>query len=123
MTMTKDEARDAMSDAFEGELPEPQRLAFEALLAEDEELREEWEAFKAMMQTTRAVGLDVAPPIQLLGGVQQRIRARSRGRFYRDRFATMRRGEMILPVVLGVVTIVIFTIAWAAMSYVEIAPR
>jgi anti-sigma factor RsiW len=121
--MTKDEARDLMSDAFEGELDEAQRLEFEALVAEDPELGAEWAQFRAMMQGTRALGLDVAPPIHLLGGVQQRLRARSRGRFYRDRFSTLRQGEMILPVVLGVVTIVIFAIAWAAMSYVEIAPH
>lgn len=120
--MTPDEARDRMSDAFEGELSEEDRLAFEALLASDAELRAEWAAFKSMMHETRAIGLDVAPPIHLLGGVQQRLRARSRGRFYRDRFSTMRRGEMVLPVVLGVVTIVLFLIAYAAMRYVEITP-
>ncbi len=121
--MTPDEARDLMSEAFEGELDEPRRLAFEAVVASDPELGEEWASFRAMMHGTRAIGLDVAPPIHLLGGVQERLRARSRGRFYRDRFSTMRRGEMALPVILGVMTIVIFAIAWAAMSYVEIAPR
>lgn len=120
--MTPDEARDLMSDAFEGELDDARRAAFEAAIAADPELAAEWRAFQEGMRRTRAVGLDVAPSVRLLGGVQRRIRARSRGRFYRDKFATLRRGDMLLPVVLGVTTLLLFAVAWVALRYVEIAP-
>lgn len=87
--MTADEARDLFADAAEGNLGE-RREAFDAALAGDAELKEEYALYQQLMGTTRAMGDDeahdaAAPAI--LPAVQKKIRVRSRGRFFKDRFA------------------------------------
>lgn len=94
--MNSDEARDRFGDAAEGALGE-QKEAFDAALASDEELREEYALYKKMIGGSRALGdddaKDVAPPTELLHGVQKKIRTRSKGRFFKDRFATEATGK------------------------------
>jgi anti-sigma factor RsiW len=85
--MTPDEARDLFSDALETELPAEVRASFEAALASDAELASEFDAFKQMLEGTRSLGRryqDVPAP-NLLPRIQRTIRARTKGRYYRDR--------------------------------------
>lgn len=88
--MTADEARDRFADAVEGTLGD-ERAAFEAALAGDAELKEEYDLYQQLMGSARALGDDesaeVQPPPALLPEVQRKIRTRSRGRFFKDRFA------------------------------------
>lgn len=86
--MTSDEARAQMDAALDGDLPGDDQAAFEAALARDPDLRSEYDKLLAFAKSTRALASANAPQgIDLLSGVQQRLRERSGGRFYRDRFA------------------------------------
>ena len=122
--MTSDEAREAFDEAFEGALGTDKRAAFEAAIAADAALSAEWEEFVRTMRMVRGVGLDEARESHepLLAGVQSKLRTRSRGRFYRDRFASAGRSERMLPVLLAVATIVLLAIAWAGHHVVDVAP-
>ena len=87
--MTADEARDLFADAAEGNLGE-RREAFEQAIAADAELEGEYALYKQLMGATRAMGDEEAPDATapaILPAVQKKIRVRSRGRFFKDRFA------------------------------------
>lgn len=125
--MTPDEAREAFDDAFEGELDQATRAAFDAALATDADLRVEWDAFMQTMRLVRGVGLDVdqatekATAEPLLREVQLKLRTRSRGRFYRDRFSTIRRQELVLPIALAVIACLLLAVAWAGHRVVDVS--
>lgn len=87
--MTPDEARERFSDAHEGTLARGEQYAFEQLLASDPELQKEYDAFVQVVQATSELGEEKDPDLEvdLLPGLQARLRAQSGGRFYRDRFA------------------------------------
>lgn len=112
--MTGDEAREAFDAAFEGELDPAARAAFEAALAEDAALRDEYEDFARTLRALRGIGVrdsEVETPQALVEGVERKLRVRSRGRFYRDRYASARREERVLPFILAVVVFVLLIVA------------
>ncbi len=126
--MSPDEARDLFSEAFEGDLDAERQKAFEAALAEDGELSREYQDFVETFQIVGRMGADdddVEAP-DLLRGVQERIRKRSRGRYYRDRFSQRAGGPAwILPLLLAMVSILVLATAWLALEsgiVVEDAP-
>jgi anti-sigma factor RsiW len=114
--MTAEEGRALFDAAYDGELDAETRGEFEALLAHDQSVRSEYESFRVTMARTRA--LNAAPPVDLLSGVQDKLRARSGGRFYRDRFATQRgrSPKLVWMIVLSVAVLLAFAIF--AASYV-----
>lgn len=82
--MTSAEARAAFDAALEGELDEQAQGEFEQALESDGELRAEYDRHRELFGKPwrrEDVGVD------LLASVQHKLRARSGGRFYRDRFA------------------------------------
>ncbi len=99
--MSPDEARDLFSEALEGELDLPTQAAFDEVLATDDELREEYAAFAEMLRGAADLGID--EEVDLLGGVQSRLRTRSKGRFYRDRFATEDGGPSLGAAWIGLI--------------------
>ena len=116
--MTPDEARDRFSSAYDGELsPEAQR-AFDEVVAEDAALAREWDEFRALLRATHADADDV-PEVDLLAGVQRKIRQRSRGRYYRDRFSTA-AGLGVMPLVLGLVVLTLIGVAWFAVHHLQV---
>ena len=123
--MTPDEARERFSAAWDGELAAEDKAAFDAALAADPALAAEYEEFSQLLREAHAMAEDDDEEVpDLLGGVQNRIRARSRGRFYRDRFATESRARSTLPIMLGIVMLVIVAIAWLTIHVVQVdAPR
>lgn len=138
--MTADEARELFSDAYDGALAPEQKEAFEAALAADPELRAEYEALCETLDA--AHGLAGDPELSgeaealrawesedddlevpdLLGGVQAKIRERSGGRFYRDRFAEQQRGMGWLPLILALVMALVLATAYVGLTYVELSP-
>jgi len=121
--MTPDEARDLFSAAYDGELDAERRAAFDAALEADADLRTEWEGFRAMLDEAHSLDADEGPTPDLLAGVQTRLRERSRGRFYRDRFATRSSlGRSVFPILLGLVMLLVVVIAWLAMNYIDVEP-
>lgn len=122
--MTGGEARERFDEAFEGELdPEAQR-AFDAALAGDPELRAEWEAFVGTMREVRALSLGASPSpdeaASLAQGVERKLRVRSRGRFYRDRYASASRRERLVPVWIAVIALLLVLVAWVGQRLVGV---
>lgn len=127
--MTSDEARDLFGDAIEGTLDPQKKQAFDAALAADAELREELDAYRMVMQGAASLGREPeaesaseeAP--DLLPAVQSKLRTRSRGRFYKDRFSEQAGPSSALPVLIAILVALLLATAWLAVqSYVEVAP-
>jgi anti-sigma factor RsiW len=113
--MTNDEAYERFSAAADGELSADERTAFEALLASDAKLRQEYDDYKKMIGETKLLAETDAP--NLLGGVQERLRRRSKGRFYRDRFASRSGPGTLTPILLAVGMLVVLAIVWLALNF------
>lgn len=122
--MTPEEAREAFSAALDGELDAATRAQFEATLANDVVLAQEYQSFVGFCAALRKPPADAHDAVpDLLPGVQRRLRARSRGRFYRDRFAE-RVGMRWQPVLaLAIVMLVGLALAWVALAIFQGVPR
>jgi hypothetical protein len=129
LAMTDDEARDRFSDAIEGELKGDDEVAFQAALEKSEELREEYESFRAMMRGTAKIAqhteaeVDEKAP-EILAAVQARIHKRSKGRFYRDRFARDggRQSSTLLITIVVVLALAAAALALQNLVVIEDAP-
>jgi anti-sigma factor RsiW len=142
-TMSADDARDRFGDAIDGTLGEADRQAFEAALAADAELREEYESYRAIVgglsgaaprvvgadappgETTDASAPDAAPPNaivapSLVPKVQDRIRKRSKGRFFRDRFSAGEARGGGLTLLLATATFLLLVAVWLLLQNVEL---
>jgi hypothetical protein len=120
--MSPDEARERFSDAFEEGLSVEEKAGFERALGADPELAAEYRAFCEAVRVTRALGRlePPRPSVDLLAGVQARIRKRTRGRFYRDRFAAGRGPErLVLPIILAVLMLLLLGVAYAGIRYLD----
>ena len=116
--MTGDEVREKFSAAYDGELAGDDKAAFDAALAADAELAKEYDEFRSMLRETSALSIEPPPPPpDFVASVQRKIRARSRGRFYRDRFSQTSGTRAMLPILVGVAMLVVLGIAWLAMQY------
>jgi anti-sigma factor RsiW len=117
--MTPDQARELFSAAFERELDEAQQGAFDAALAADGVLAREYRAFAEMLELTRGTREPqgaVGRPPDLLPGVQRKLRARSRGRFYGDRFAERHGSSSLQPLPLALFTLALLALGWAVVA-------
>ena len=115
--MSPDQARDLFSEAFDGELDAERKAAFDAALAEDSELKQEYEEFVETFQIVGRLGGDEDEPApDLLAGVQERLRKRSRGRYYRDRFSQRMGPGWVLPLVLAMVSVLVLALAWYGLQ-------
>lgn len=122
--MTPDEARELFSAAFDQELDEAQAPAFAAALAADAELAREYEAFVVTVTQAQVEAASAKVP-DLLPAVQRRLRARSRGRFYADRFAERLGSGWLQPVTLAIGMLLLLGLAWllvVAFSAFSVSP-
>lgn len=125
--MTPDEARDLFPDALDGTLSTAQQQAFDAAVAGDPALQAEWTELRDLMSETAAIAeadAAVAPTVDLLRGVQTKLRRRSGGRFYRDRFSRdVGRGAQMWPLVAATVMLLVLGTAWYVLHFAqELAP-
>lgn len=120
--MTSDEARDLFSEVYDGVLEAERQVAFEACLEGDEELATEWGEFRDMLNEAHALDdLGDMPEVDLLGGVQKKLRERSRGRYYGDRFSARLGGKgSLTPLILGIVMLLVIAVALFGLHLVEV---
>ena len=94
--MTPEEIESSFSAAYDGTLDEHAQREFEAALAANPQLAERYVEFCRMLAQMKALGPlaeradyddSAVPTPDLLGGVQKRLREKSAGRFYGDRFS------------------------------------
>jgi anti-sigma factor RsiW len=114
--MNPDTARRLFDRALDGELDPDMRAEFEAALKTDAELRTEFGQLQSVQRAAAALRNEPAQ-VDLLGGVQQKLRARSGGKFYRDRFAEHGgRGGATTWILLAASLVVLTVIAWFAFD-------
>lgn len=120
--MSPDEARERFSEAADEFLDDDEQAAFDAALAADDGLRAEYEAFAVTLGGVRGLGEslrgDVELGAEILPGFQKKLRERSRGRYYRDRFSE-KQGDA-WPMILALVTILLVSLAWFALRMVTV---
>ncbi len=120
--MSADEARELFSAVYDGELEAERQAAFDALLAADEALAGEYQEFRDLLNEAHALDEEIeGEEPDLLAGVQNKIRARSRGRFYKDRFAQAPGGGL-LPILMAGVMLLLVAVAWLMLHYVRVEP-
>ena len=116
--MNGDEARERFSEAYDDALDDAQRAAFDSALENDEALATEYAEFCELLQAAHAEASDAEEAVpDLLSGVQKKLRERSKGRFYRDRYAE--RGGLSWGW-LSLVMLIILSAAWLALSITEL---
>jgi anti-sigma factor RsiW len=112
--MTPEEARVLFDAAIDDELDVEARQTFEQALAEHDGLRAEFERHRDVVFATRALARE-APKVDLLAGVQDKLRTRSGGRFYRDKFAEQRgRSPQITWMIAASVIVIVGALVFAA---------
>lgn len=117
--MTADEAREQFSAAYDGELDPRERKRFDAALAHDQALAAEYREFAAMLDGAHSeIGHEHVNP-DLLAGVQRRLRVRSRGRFYADKFAERIGLGMLNPLTIAVAMTLLAAAAWLVFGYLQ----
>jgi|688.fasta_scaffold406188_1 anti-sigma factor RsiW len=129
-TMTPDAARDRFGDALDGLLSDGERRAFEGALETDTELRQEFEGYRAIVKGVAAAvphvaGADgeaspgeAAP--SLVPRVQDRIRRRSKGRYFRDRFSSGEARGGGLTALLVTAALLLLVAIWLLLDNIAI---
>jgi anti-sigma factor RsiW len=79
--MERDRARELFSRYRDDDLPAGERAALEAFLGQDPGCRREWEEFQRTLDEVSGLHL-LQPPAGFVAAVEQKIRKRSRGRFF-----------------------------------------
>lgn len=116
--MTSQEARDLFSSAYDAELDAGAQQAFDRALANDTVLASEYAEFRSLLEAA-AHDPEVASTPDLLPGVQRRLRARSHGRFYRDRFSERVGLGTRSPLLVAGAMMLIAMLAWLALRVVQ----
>jgi len=118
--MTPEQAEAVFSAAYDQQLDAQTQREFDAALAAEPQLAQKYAAFcetldavKGLHPTDDELG---APAPDLLSGVQQRLRDKSAGRFYADRFAE--RSGWGARRLIGVLALIALSLAliWAAFA-------
>jgi hypothetical protein len=111
-----EQARALFQRALDEELTPRQQRALKAALARDSALDAELGALRRVMEATAKLSHNV-PAVDLLSSVQSKLRTRSGGRFYRDRFAERRgRGALLPWAVAASVMVVLMTVLWFVLE-------
>ena len=114
--MTGEEARRLFPRALDAELGAEERADFEHALLADSGLAREYAQLRELQYA--AAGLkEASPSIDLLSSVQTKLRVRSGGRFYRDRFAERQgRGGYLTWVLAGSFAVLLLGVVWLVVG-------
>lgn len=116
-SMSADDARDLFGDAIDETLSPDAKAAFESVLAANAELNEEYESYRAVVQGIAAAVPHVAVDENDTRGVRapdlarkvtDRLRARNKGRYFRDpRISSSQRNQIMLISILAIFIVLI----------------
>ena len=112
--MNRDQARTLFSAAYENELNLAEQSAFEALMAEDPQLREEYAAFRALFQSAAQQLNGPAAPDLMPGIRRQLLRGRRPRRG--DRLRQLSGQSLIHPFALACIALSLLGCLWLAYS-------
>lgn len=117
--MNAEEARDLFSEAYDGMLAGERLAAFEAALEEDPALRAEYDELVELLDEAHGLGdEDLVEIPNLLPGVQKKLRERSKGKYYGDRFS-LARGFSWMPIVLAFLMLGLLGLAYAGLHMIQ----
>ena len=110
--MSNERARECFDAALDGELEPDERAAFDAALAADEGLRADYDAHGFANSALGSLG--TSESVDLLPGLQERLRRQSGGKYYRDRFSEKQgtRGSSVL--IAACSALVLIALLWLA---------
>lgn len=114
--MNAEDAEALFSAAYDAELPPDERREFERVLETHPELAQRYREFCLTIQTLKLADESVPAP-DLLAGVQRRLRLKSGGRFYRDRFAERAGGGRQQLFILLWTSALVLVMLWAVFAY------
>lgn len=116
--MNAEEARDLFSEAYDGRLAGERLLAFEAALDQDPELKAEYDELVELLNEAHGLGEQEVEVPNLLPGVQKKLRERSKGKYYGDRFS-LAKGFSWMPIVLTFVMLGLLALAYAGLHMIQ----
>lgn len=116
--MNAEEARDLFSEAYDGMLAGERLAAFESALDQDPELKAEYEELVELLNEAHGLGDEEVEVPNLLPGVQKKLRERSKGRYYGDRFS-LSRGFSWMPIVLAFIMLGLLGLAYAGLHMIQ----
>jgi anti-sigma factor RsiW len=123
--VTSQQARELFSAAYDQQLEAAEQQAFDAALGADAELAAQYAAFRATFDVLQRERHALAATPDLLRGVQKRLRNKSGGRYYADRFAERSGWGLRKQFGLLLVLVVLLFVLWLATSIlqgVQLAP-
>jgi anti-sigma factor RsiW len=113
--LSPEAARALFQRALDDDLSAVEKAELNEALAADAELQRELSALRALTAATAALS-SATPSVDLLSSVQQKLRARSGGRFYRDRFAEKQGQRGLLSWILGAsLLVVLAAVLWLSV--------
>jgi hypothetical protein len=110
--VTPEQARELFSAAYDGQLEPAERAQFDAALSGNAELTSQYLAFCDTLSVLQADRSEATDTPDLLRGVQTRLRLKSGGRYYSDRFAERSGWGLRGPVALLCAVLLLLAIAW-----------
>src|SRR5688572_3777510 len=114
--MNAEDAEALFSAAYDAELSPDERREFERALSADAALAQRYREFCQTIQTLK-LAEETVPAPDLLAGVQRRLRMKSGGRFYRDRFAERAGGGRQQLFILIWASALVLVTLWAVFAY------
>jgi anti-sigma factor RsiW len=108
--MDHDRAKEFFTRLHEGDLTDEERADLERHLDECEQCRSEWESYRLTVNEVSGL-LQALPPEAFTHSVQQKIRKRSRGRFFGEQ-----RPFSIWFAVVSFILILLFMLAYLVMT-------
>jgi anti-sigma factor RsiW len=108
--MDHERARDLFTRYHDGDLGQDERLLLEQHLAECDECREEWDSYRRTIKEISGL-FKLAPPADFTRDVEQKIRKRSRGRFFSEPRSFSTQFAMV-----SFILILLFILAYLVMT-------
>lgn len=113
--LSPDEARALFERALDDDLDAEEKALLNEALAKDAALARELQALREVVAAAAALS-STTPSVDLLSSVQHKLRVRSGGRFYRDRFAEKQGRRSAVSLVLGGSFLVLLaTVLWLSV--------